>query len=252
MEGPGFSRRSEDEGGTSVENGGAVSEDAIAINGNTDRTLPETFLVDVLESDKGAGVELGPIKTSERNLAIVETVGNSRNLVRRDGLVDQPLLRESLNGGRDTLVGNGRLGCAQEAVELSRVVGEFLGFDMSNTKGVVTQSQAGDLDVVSDDGPVDGTRTISNRPGRSGVFESGRRTIAEEDVIALGSRTVSEQTVVGVNRTHTTATTLGLTILSADPKVSRTAIHQDGKITWRGADLNSGNVSDVVPSVRGY
>lgn len=48
---------------------------------------------------------------------------------------------------------------------------------------------------------------------------------------------------------YTIAASLGFTSLPADPEVSGTAVHRDGKITRRGTDLNSGNVADVVPSV---
>ena len=111
VEGLGVISRSKDEGGTSVEDSATALESEIRIiNGNGEVGLPETVLVDVIEGNEGLGVELGLVKTSECNLSIIETVGNSRNLVRRDGLFDQSMLRKRLDGGRDTLVGKGRLG----------------------------------------------------------------------------------------------------------------------------------------------
>ena len=111
VESLGVISRSKDEGGTGVEDGATALESEIrAINGNGEFGLPETVLVDVLEGDEGFGVELGLVKTSKCNLSIIETVGNSGNLVRRDGLFDQSMLRKRLDGGRDTLVGKVRLG----------------------------------------------------------------------------------------------------------------------------------------------
>jgi len=121
----GVSVRSDNEGGAGVEDGGAaVQSEALSIDGHGETTLPETVLVDVIEGDKGASVVLGLVKTSERDLAIVETVGKSGNLVRRDGLADQPFLGKNLNRGREALVGNTGPGCSQEAV-CGSVVGEI-------------------------------------------------------------------------------------------------------------------------------
>ena len=96
------------EGGTSVKDGGAALEsEVLATYGHGERSSPVAVLVGVLEGDEGLRVEFGTVETSERNLAIVESVGNSGKLVRRDGLADQPLLGKRFDGGRDTLVGNG-------------------------------------------------------------------------------------------------------------------------------------------------
>jgi len=106
MDGLGVRARSDNEGGTGVKDGSAALEsEVLATNGRREITLPKTVLVDVLEGDEGVRVELGLVKASERDLAVIETVGDSGNLVGRDGLTDQPLLREGLHGGRDTLVG---------------------------------------------------------------------------------------------------------------------------------------------------
>ena len=154
MDSSDISRGSDDEAGTGVEDSRAASEDGLPTNGNGGCTLPESDLVGVLEGDEGAGVELGTVQPSERNLAVVETVGESGNLVRCDGLADQPLLRESLNRSQDALCGKGGFGCAHDTVKLG-IFGDFLGFEVSNAKGVFVQSQTGDLDVVSDNGPID-------------------------------------------------------------------------------------------------
>ena len=99
------------EGGAGVKDGGAVLEsEVLATYGHGERSFPVAVLVDVLEGNEGLRVEFGTVETSERNLAIVEPVGNSGKLVRRDGLADQPLLRKRLDRGRDTLFGNGRFG----------------------------------------------------------------------------------------------------------------------------------------------
>jgi len=111
MDGGGVSGGSDNEGGASVEDGSAALEsEVLSINRRGETTLPETVRVDVLEADESLGVELGLVETSERNLAVVETVGNSGDLVRRDGLVDQLLLRKGFNRSRDTLIGEGGLG----------------------------------------------------------------------------------------------------------------------------------------------
>jgi len=111
MEGHGVIERSEDESGTSVKDGGAALEsEVLAISGCGEFALPETEFVDILEGDEGFGVELGLIKTPKRDLTIVGTIGKPGNLIRRDCLVDQSLLRKRLNRCRNTLVGNGGLG----------------------------------------------------------------------------------------------------------------------------------------------
>lgn len=103
---------SDDESGAGVEDGSAALEsDVLTANGHSGEVaLPETVRVDVRDGNEGLGVELGLVKTSERNLAVVATVGNSGDLVRRDGCADQPILCERLDGGQDTLVGKARLG----------------------------------------------------------------------------------------------------------------------------------------------
>ena len=111
MDGFGVRLGSNNEGGTGVEDGGAALKPKIlVINGRGEGALPEAVRVNVLEGDEGVGVELGLVKTSERNLPIIETIRNSGNLVRRDGLLDQSLLRKRLDRGRNVLVGKGRLG----------------------------------------------------------------------------------------------------------------------------------------------
>ena len=111
VDGFGISGGSDNEGGAGVEDGGAALEPEVLVtNGHGEITLPEAVLVDVLEGNEGVRVELGLVKTSKRDLAIIETIGNSGNLVGRDGFADQPLLRKSLNRRRDTLVGKDRLG----------------------------------------------------------------------------------------------------------------------------------------------
>ena len=136
---PGVILGSDDRGGAGVKDGSAVLEpDVLAANGNIDRTLPETPLVDALEGDEGVGVELGLVEASECDLAIVQTVGKSRNLVGRDGFADQSILHEALDEGRSTLLRQGRPRCAQDTVEV--VVGEYRSFDVSDTKLVLIQS----------------------------------------------------------------------------------------------------------------
>jgi len=99
VDGLGVSVGSDDEGGASVEDGGAaIQSEALSVDGHGETALPETVPIDVLEGDKGASVVLGLVKTSKRNLTVVETVGKSGNLVRRDGLADQPFLGENLTG----------------------------------------------------------------------------------------------------------------------------------------------------------
>jgi len=103
--------RGDNEGGSSVKEGEAeLPSEVLSIDGHGESAPPETVRVGVLEGDKSAGIVLGLIKTSERDLSIVETVGKSGNLVRRDGLADQPFLGKNLNRVRETLGGEGGLG----------------------------------------------------------------------------------------------------------------------------------------------
>ena len=86
--------------GASVKDGGAALEsETLTTYGHGERSFPETFFIDVLDGDEGLRVEFGTVETSERDLAIIEAVGNSRNLVRRDSLANQPLLRKSFDRG---------------------------------------------------------------------------------------------------------------------------------------------------------
>ena len=152
MDGRSVCGGSDNEGGASVEDSGATLEsEVIAINRCGERTLPETIRVDVLEGDEGLGVEFGLVETSERDLAVVETVGNSGDLVRCDGLFDQLLLRKRFNRGRDALLGKGGLGQAHQTIEFGRVAGEVDRFHKSNAKDMFIQSQTSDVDIISDD-----------------------------------------------------------------------------------------------------
>ena len=185
----GISGGSNNEGGASVEDGSAAFEsEVLAINGRGEIALPEAVLVDVLEGGKSVGIELGGVKTSESNLAIIGTVGNSGKLVRRDGLVDQSLLRERLDGGQDTLVGKGGLGQTHQTIELGGIAGEILRFHKSNAKDVFIQSQASDIDIITDDVPRDLARAVCNVEGLSGVLEAARRLLTKKDVITLRSK----------------------------------------------------------------
>ena len=81
-----------------VKDGGAALEsETLATYGHGERSFPEAFFIDVLDGDEGFRVEFGTVETSKGDLAIIEAVGNSGNLVRRDSLADQPLLRESFD-----------------------------------------------------------------------------------------------------------------------------------------------------------
>jgi len=89
VEGFGVSGGSDEEGGSGVEDGGAALEsEALATDGYGESTLPETVPVDVREGDEGGGVELGLVKTSESDLAVVETVGDAGDLVGSDSCAD--------------------------------------------------------------------------------------------------------------------------------------------------------------------
>ena len=111
VDGLGVGVGSDDEGGASVEDGGAaIQSEALSVDGHGETTFPEAVLIDILEGNKGASVVLGLVKTSERNFTIVETVGKPGNLVRRDGLADQPFLGKNLNRSREALVGDSGLG----------------------------------------------------------------------------------------------------------------------------------------------
>ena len=72
---------------------------------------------------------------------------------------------------------------------------------------------------------------------------------------------MSEQTVIERNHTHTIIASpdrdtqfvqrVLMTSLPADPEVGGTTVHVDGKITWRGADLDSGKIAYIIPAVEG-
>lgn len=101
---------SKDEGGAGVEDGRAGNESKIlTIDSDGECGLPETLRVDVIDGDEAVGIEFGLVKSSECDFAIVKTIGDTRDLVRCDGLTDQSLLRERFDGGQDTLVREGRL-----------------------------------------------------------------------------------------------------------------------------------------------
>ena len=206
MDSCGVSGGSDNEGGTSVEDGSAALEsEVLAINRRGERALPETLLVDILEGDEGLGVELGLVETSERNLAVVATVGDSGELVRRDGLFDQPLLRKGLNRSRDTLFGKGGLGQTHQTIEFGGVAGEVHRFHKSNPKDMFIQSQTSDVDIISDDIPLHLTRTICNLEGFSGVLETGGRLCAEKDVVTLsGDKARSDRYLMGRDETTRT------------------------------------------------
>ena len=99
------------QGCASVEDGGASLESEIlTLDRSCEWSLPETLLVDVVDGDKSIGIEFGLVKTSKRDFAIIETVGNTRDLVRRNSLADQSLFRQSFDRSKNALVGKGRLG----------------------------------------------------------------------------------------------------------------------------------------------
>ena len=174
MDSLGITGGSDNEVGAGVKDRGATLEpDVIATNGDGERGTPEAVRVGVLQGDKGLRVEFGAVETSERDLAIIEAARDAGNLVRRDSLVDRPLLHKRFDRGRDTLAGEGRSGQAHDTVELDMIAGELLTFAMSNTKGVFTQNQAGDTDIVSNDVPLNWTSTVFGLPLFSGVLESG-------------------------------------------------------------------------------
>ena len=107
VDGFGISLWNIEEGATGVENGCATFESEIlVVNGHCGETsLPESILVDVRHGDEGLGVELGLVKASGRNLAVVETIGKPGNFVRSDGFLDQPLFRKRLDWGQDLRYG---------------------------------------------------------------------------------------------------------------------------------------------------
>ena len=147
---------SDNEVGAGVKDRGATLEsEVLATNGDGERGAPEAICIGILQGDKSLWVEFGAVETSERDLAIIEAVRDAGDFVRRDSFADQPLLHKRFDRGRDTLAGEGRSGQANDTVELDTVAGEILTFAVSHTKGVVTQSQAGDGDIVSNDVPLD-------------------------------------------------------------------------------------------------
>ena len=112
MDGIGVRGGSDNNGGS----GAPFEFEVLVTNVRGDDTIPATILVGVLGGDEGCRVNLGLVKTSERNLTILDAVGKLGNTVRRDGLADQPVLRKRLNGARDAF-GKAGLGQTQDTIE---------------------------------------------------------------------------------------------------------------------------------------
>jgi hypothetical protein len=105
VHGRGVAGRRNDKRGAGVEDGGAAVESGVrAVDGDgAEGALPEALRVDVVEGDERVGVELGGVETAEGDLAIVLLVGETRDLVRYDRVVDQACLGKRLGRGEDTL-----------------------------------------------------------------------------------------------------------------------------------------------------
>lgn len=116
VDGGGIGGGSNDEGGTSVEDSStAIETDSLTINGNGHGTFPETILVNVVEGNKGFGVEFGCIETTEGDLTIVFAIRKTRDLVGSDGIGNETLLGKSLNRGESLLLRKSLNGNAQSA-----------------------------------------------------------------------------------------------------------------------------------------
>lgn len=82
-----------DEGSAGVENGGTtLKTEVLAVGRNAHGAFPETFSVHVRERDKRVSVKFAVIKTTKCDLSIVQVVGKTRNLVRCNGIADEPIL----------------------------------------------------------------------------------------------------------------------------------------------------------------
>lgn len=110
VHGRGVGSGSDDESGAGVEDGGAALEtEVLAADGDGHVALPEALRVDVVEGDERRGVELGVVETAKGDLAVVLRVVETRDLVRGNGIRDEAVLRQSLDGCQGLLLGE-RLG----------------------------------------------------------------------------------------------------------------------------------------------
>lgn len=101
-----ISGRGNDEGGAGVEDGSAaLKPEVLTVDGEGHGALPETFRVDVVERDQRGRVEFRVIKATEGDLAIVQVVLETGNLVRGDGIGDQAGCSKGLDGGQRLLLG---------------------------------------------------------------------------------------------------------------------------------------------------
>lgn len=108
MDGLSISLRSDDEGGAGVKDGSAALETRVlAINGEVHGALPEALLVDVVEGDESVGVELGRVETTKGDFTIVLAIGETRDLVGGDSILDEVVLCQRLDGSEGLLLGQG-------------------------------------------------------------------------------------------------------------------------------------------------
>ena len=76
-----------------VEDGSATLETNIfSTNADGKITFPETTGVDILDSDKSLGVELGLVESTKGDLTVVLQVGDTGNIVRGDRGSDELVL----------------------------------------------------------------------------------------------------------------------------------------------------------------
>lgn len=99
--------RREDERRARVEDRGAALQSGVRPT-DGDRVharLPETDLADVVDGDERRRVELSLVEPAEGDLAVVVVVGEARDLVGRDGVLDEAVRRQSFDRGRGLLLG---------------------------------------------------------------------------------------------------------------------------------------------------
>lgn len=141
-----------------------------------------------------------------------------------------------------------RLGESHESIEGSTVVGEFDTLQSCNTKLVCRQSKASKADIVSHDAPRHLTRSVGHLKWGLCVHKGTGSVHPKEVVITLQDGHQSKTMKIHFSDTYTAAPCLGLTVFRAYPKVSRSRVHQDQKVSRRRSHLHSGEVTDIVGS----
>ena len=100
---------SDDDSGACVEDGAErFGVDGFTVNSDgVHLRLPKPIVGDVVECDKGFGIEFGSVKPAKGDLSIVLLVGKTGDLVGDYRVFDETLRSERFDRGENALVGEG-------------------------------------------------------------------------------------------------------------------------------------------------